>query len=70
MFINPNIFSNLQSDRANLLDMWNLQHKLKKHSVTKNSSDLPLIEQIVSVISKNLQIIGLQPRISKVFLDH
>ena len=35
----------------------------------QNCSDL-LWEKIVLVISKFLQILGLQPRISKVFLDH
>ena len=37
---------------------------------TKNSSDLSLYEQIFLVISKFLQILGLQPQISKGFLDH
>ena len=46
------------------------RNKLKKHSVTKNCSDLSLFEQIVLLISNFLQILGLQPRISKVFLDH
>ena len=36
----------------------------------KNSSDLSLFEQIVLVISKSLEILNLQPQISKVFLDH
>ena len=50
--------------------MWETsRNKLKKHSVTKNCSDLSLFEQIVLVISKFLQILGLQPWISKVFLD-
>ena len=44
-----------------------MQEKIEKHSVTKNCSDLSLFEQIVLVISKLLQILGLQPRISKVF---
>ena len=39
--------------------------KLKKHSVTKNCSDLSLFEQIILVILKLLQILGLQPQISK-----
>ena len=42
------------------------RNKLK----TKNWSDLSLFEQSVLVISKCLQILVLQPRISKVFLDH
>ena len=41
MFLNPNLNSNF----SNLLDMRNLQrNKFKKHSVTKNSSDLSLFE--------------------------
>ena len=42
----------------------------KKTSVTKNCSDPSLPEKIVLVISKVLQILGLQPRFSKVFLGH
>ena len=41
------------------------RNKLKKHSVTKNCSGLSLFEQIVLVISKFLQILGLQSPISK-----
>ena len=70
MFLNPKKNSNLNSNCSNLLDMKNLQEKLKKHSDTKICSDLSLFEQIVLVISNFLQILGLQPRISKVFLDH
>ena len=40
------------------------------HSVTKNCCDLSLFKQIALVISIILQIPGLQPKISKVFLDH
>ena len=39
------------------------------HSVTRNSSDLSLFEKIVQEISKNLQILSLQPGISIVFLN-
>ena len=45
------------------------------HTVRKNfglhthSEHCALFEQIVRVISKMLQILGLQPQISKVFLD-
>ena len=35
----------------------------------KNCNDLSLFEKIVLVISKILQILGLQPQILKVFLD-
>ena len=63
-FLNSNKFSYLN------LDPRNLQEKLKEHFFTKNCSDLSLFEQIVLVISKKFQILGLQPRISKVFLDH
>ena len=48
---------------------WTFRNKLNKHSVTRNCSDLSLFE-IIQVISKILQILSLQPRISKVFLDH
>ena len=50
--------------------MRNLQEQVKKHSVTKNCSDLSLFEETVLMIPKFLQILGLQPRISKVSLDH
>ena len=36
----------------------------------KNCSNLSLFKQIVLMMSKILQILSLQPRISKVFLDH
>ena len=52
---------------SNLLDQRNLQKQVKKAVNTKNYSDLSLFEQFVLVISKILQILGLQPRISKVF---
>ena len=35
-----------------------MRNKLKKHSVTKNCSDLSLFEQIVQVVSKFLQILS------------
>ena len=41
-FLNPNSFFH-----PNSLDMRNLQEQLKKHSVTKNCSDLSLFEQIL-----------------------
>ena len=40
----PIIFSNLNYNCSNLLDMRNLQEQVKKHSVTKNCSDLSLFE--------------------------
>ena len=46
-FLNPNIFFPIFS---NLLYLRNLQERVKKHSVTKNCSDLSLLEQIVLVI--------------------
>ena len=42
---------------------------VKKHSVTKNCYGPSLFEYIVLEISEILQIIGLQPQISKAFLD-
>ena len=62
MFLNPNNFFQFQ------ILIETSRNKLKKHSVTKNCSDLLLFEKIVQVISKFLQILGPQPRISKVFL--
>ena len=60
-------FSNLNYNCSDLI--WETsRNKLKKHFVTNNFSDLSLFQQIVLVISKFLQILGLQPRISKVFL--
>ena len=51
------------------LDLINFQEQVKKnHSVTNNCSYLSLFKQFFLVISKFLQILGLQPRISKVFL--
>ena len=47
------MFSNLNSDCSNLLDLRNFQEQVKKkHSDTKNCSELSLFEQIVLVISK------------------
>ena len=63
----PIFFSDLN---YNWLDMRNLQEHVKKHSVTKSCSDLALFEYIFLSISKILQILGFQPRISKYFLDH
>ena len=44
--------------------------KVKEVFCLKNYADLSLFEYIVLVISNFLQILGLQPGISKVFLDH
>ena len=59
------ISSNLNSNHSNLLDLRNLLEQVKKAFC----SDLSLFENIVLVISKILQTLGLQSRISKVFLD-
>ena len=64
------IFSNMNFNCSNLLDMINLQEQVKKHSVTKYCSDLSLFEYIILVISKKFQILGLQYRTSKVLLNH
>ena len=45
-------FCNLNSNCSNLLYQRNLQEQVKKHSATKNCSDLSLFKQIVLVISK------------------
>ena len=61
VFLNPNNFFQFESPNcSNLSDMRNLQEQVKKHSVTKNCSDRSLLEQIVLMISKFLQILGLQ----------
>ena len=52
MFLNRSIFFQFK--------IWKTSRSmLKKHSVTKNCPDLSLFEQIVLVISKILQILGL-----------
>jgi hypothetical protein len=43
------------------LNFWPCSEGYFLSSVTKNCSDLSLFEQIVPVISKNFQILGLQP---------
>ena len=55
------MFSNLNLNCSDLINMRNLQEEVK------NCSDFSLLEQIVLEISKILQILGLQPQISKVF---
>jgi hypothetical protein len=52
------------------MDLRNLQEQVKKAFFYQKCPELSLFEKIVQVISKNLQILSLQPRISKVFLDH
>ena len=59
MFLNPNIFSIFNSNWSNLWHIRNLQEQVKNHSVTKKCSELSLFEQIVLVISKFFQILGL-----------
>jgi hypothetical protein len=58
----PIIFSNFNYNCSNILDLRNLQEQVKKAFSFKNWSDLSLFEWIVLVISKNLQILGLQPQ--------
>ena len=65
MFLNPNDFIPIWILIVLIYMIWETsRNKLKKHSVTKNCSDLSLFGQIVLVISKFLQILGLKPRIS------
>ena len=67
MFQYPNIFL-IWSLIVLIYYIWETsRNKLKKHSVTENCSDLSQFEDIVLVISKFLQILGIQPRISKDF---
>ena len=61
-------FSNLNSNCSNVLDLRNLKEQVKKAFCFKHCTDLSLFKQIVLVISKILQILGLQPWLSKVFL--
>ena len=67
MFLNPNNFSNLNSNCSNLLDLRNLQEQVKK-AFCYQKLFWPFTVWINC--SKFLQILGLQPRISKVFLYH
>ena len=63
-------FSYLNYDCSDFLNLRNLQGQVKKALCYQNCFDLSLLEKIVLVISNFLQILCLQPRISKVFLDH
>ena len=71
-FLDPNDFFQLIWIIIILIYItWEIsRNKLKKHYFTKTCSDLSLFEQIVLVISKKFQILGLLHQISKVFLDH
>ena len=60
-FYIPIIFSNMNYNCSDLLDLRNIQEKVKKAFCYQK-----LFEQIVLVISKILQILGLQPPISNV----
>ena len=70
MFLNPHFFSNLNLNCSILSDMRNLQEQLEKAFCYKKMFWLFTVWINCSRISKSLQILGLQPRISKVFLDH
>ena len=63
------ILKNFTVMNSNQLHLRNLQEQIRKVFWFKNSSDLALFEKIVLVISKKLQILGLQPP-PKVFLNH
>ena len=62
MFLNPNIFSNLNSNGSNLLDMRNLQEQ-----VTKNCSDL--YQLIPSVLWNKIWIIQIIPSNVKILIQ-
>ena len=64
----PIIFSNVNNNCSSLSYLRNLQEQVKK--AFWSCSDLSLFEQIVLVVTKFLQLIGLQPRISKNVLGH
>ena len=60
MFLDPNIFFSIWILIVLIYKIWETsKNKLKKHFVTKNCSDISLFEQIVLVVSKCLQILGL-----------
>ena len=69
MFLNPNSFFPISIPIVLIyyVDMRNLREQIKKHSVINNCSELSLFEWTVLVISYILQILSLQPRISKDF---
>jgi hypothetical protein len=48
MFLNPKIFFQFEINCSELLDTKNLQYKLKKRSVTKNTSDHSLFLKSIS----------------------
>ena len=50
-FLNSNIFSNLNSNCSNLLDMRNLQEQVEKAFCYQNCSDLSLFEYRISANS-------------------
>ena len=66
MFLNPNIFSILDSNGSNLLDLRNLQEQVKK-TFWFQKLFRPFTVKIVQFISKIVIILELQSRISKVF---
>ena len=70
MFLNPNIFYNLNSNVAIYMIREISRNKSKKHSVNKNCFDLSLLEQIVLVISGILQIHWPSASNFKIFFDH
>ena len=67
MFLNPIIFSNLNFNCSNSLDLKSLQKQVKKHSVTKNCSDLSLFESIVLVITKFCKFLAFSLQFQKFF---
>ena len=66
----PMIFSNLNYNCSNLLDKRNLQEQVKKAFCYQKLFWPFTIWINCSSDLKDLQILGFQPRISKVFLDH
>ena len=65
---NTYFFSNLNSVCSNVLNLRNLKDQIKKAFCFKHWTDISLLEQSIIVISKCLQLLGLHPLISKVFL--
>ena len=71
MLPNPNdSFSNLNSDCSNILDMRNLRKQVKKAFCYQKLLWPFTVWINCSIYLKNFQILGFQPRISKVLLDH
>ena len=68
-FLNPNNFSNLDSNLSNLLYIRNLQEHLKKHSVTKNCSTFHCLNKLLLISQKFCKFSAFSLEF-QTFLDH